>query len=362
MWGARLNNERRRGFGESPMKNILSIFRAIVLSLFVVCSAPAKSEAQSYGSVAEYWTFACTSGLNTNIFDVLNDIFAELGNIQGLTIDLDSILNFEFNPFEMQGCNLPNINFGGIPSIQVDGLFSCFGSLPNLSGLFGNMANCVSGVLGQFPSLANLLQGVDFSSVFNCMINVSTPNLPTLSVGDIIGGLLDKISAIMELLGSIEMQLPNLRKLVEWTLQICQTMQSGGAVGGAMAGASIASSSSMVNGVAQIGVTINPNAFGAGGPGSGTSGGQVAAAAKAPRGYLVISTKRKVRSSDIRGRKKKGVFLKMFPLKKVGPNRYSAVVKTKDLPAGATYNSTIYMHSARDGVVFVPGPLTKLKR
>lgn len=344
------------------MKNILSILRAIVFSLFVVCSAPAKSEAQSYGSVAEYWTFACTSGFNTNIFDVLNDIFAELGNIQGLTIDLDSILNFEFNPFEMQGCNLPNINFSGIPSIQVDGLFSCFGSLPNLSGLFGNMANCVSGVLGQFPSLANLLQGVDFSSVFNCMINVSTPNLPTLSVGDIIGGLLDRIGAIMELLGSIEMQLPNLRKLVEWTLQICQTMQSGGAVGGAMAGASIASSSSMgSNGVANIGVTINPNAFGTGGPGGGTSGAQVAAAKKAYRGYLVISTKKKVRYADIRGRKKKGVFLKMFPLKKVGPNRYSAVVKTRDLPAGATYNSTIYMHSGREGVAFVPGPL-KLKK
>jgi len=339
------------------MKNIFSFLRSLVLALCIVCTAPAKSEAQSYGSVAEYWTFACTSGFNTNFFDVLNDIFAELGNIQGLTIDLDSILNFEFNPFEMQGCNLPNINFGGIPNIQVDGLFSCFTSLPNLSGLFGNMANCVSGILGQFPSLANLLQGVDFGNVFNCMINVSTPNLPTLSVSDIIGGLLDKISAIMELLGSIEVQLPNLRKLVEWNLQICQTMQTGGAVGGAMAGAAIASSSSMgSNGVATIGVTVNPNALGTGGSGTGTSGAQIAAASRSPAGYVVFSTKKKIRYADVRtGKKKKRVFIKMYPLKRVGTNRYTASVNTKDLPAGATYNSTIYMHQGGQ-VIFVPGP------
>jgi hypothetical protein len=344
---------------------MFAFIRSLVLAVCILISAPAKSEAQSYGTVAEYWTFACTSGLNTNIFDVLNDIFVELGSIQGFVIDLDSILNFEFNPFEMQGCNLPNINFGGIELPAVNGLFSCFTALPNLSGMFSNMAGCVSGILGQFPSLSNLLAGVDFSSVFSCMINVQTPQLPTLSVPDIIGGLLGKIDTIMGLLGQIEFQLPNLRKLVDWSLQICETFQAGGGVGAAMAGASVASSSSMnSNGVANVGVTINPNALGSTGQTGGTSGAGLAAASTAKKtvAALIVSSKKKLRYRDLRtGRRIKGFYMEMFPLKRAGVNRYSAKVDTSKLPRGGTYYSTIYVQGVNK-VLMVPGPIQGLKR
>ncbi len=347
------------------MKNILSSLRALVLAICLVCTAPVKSEAQQYGSVAEYWTFACTSGLNTNLFDVLNDIFAELGSIQGFVIDLDSILNFEFNPFEIQGCGIPNINFSGIELPAVNGLFSCFTALPDLSGLFSNMAGCVSGILGSFPSLANLLAGVDFSSVFNCMINVSTPQLPTLAVPDIISGLLSKIQAIMELLGSIEVQLPNLRRLVEWNLQICETFQVGGGVGGAMAGASVASNSSTSsNGMANVGVTINPNALANAGAGSGLSGARVAAASPARKvtASLILSTKKKIRYKDLRtGRKKRDYYMTNVNLKQVGANRFSGKFDLKSLPKGATYYSTVYVQGLGK-IVMVPGPIQGVKR
>lgn len=309
--------------------------------------------AVEYGTMSQYWEYVCTVGVSTNFLDVIVRIIGLIEDLSERIFNLGAVLSVNFEVGDISACLPGNIQLPNLQLPGVEGLLGCFTALPDLSGIFGNMASCVGGVVATFPNLSGFLNSFDLSSLLSCLQTQLPQGSISVSIPDLLGNIIDLIDEIMDLLNSIRLTIPIINDIFRWQAVICDSLQiDGGAqTGFPMSGASYAMSSN----AAQGGVTVGFQ-FAAPPPAASAVGTMAAAAAnpqvKSVKSVAVIvSSKRKiVRLRGADGQTRQVRLMKSLALRPNGTSSFRGKIDYRrlKLPKGS-YRYT-YLATMQDGI------------
>jgi len=291
---------------------------------------------------------------STNFLDVIQNVIDAISNLSVSLGDLSNLLSVNFDIGDISQCVPTGLQLPNLQLPQFGGVLNCFQALPNLSGIFGSMASCVGNVMANFPSLSGFLSNLDLGNLMSCLQNQLPSGNISVNIPDLLGDIMGQIEAIQDSLSGVQFDLPRLRELLEWSAELCQSIQVGGGTGGGfpMSGASYATSSSTASGSTTVGFQFQA-------PPPPPAGARVAAAAIGGLGVksvsvTVTSRKKILTMMTASGDRKKVPLMKSLSLKRRGTQAFTGKIDYRKLklpPGSDTYAIMEMLNSGKPVMV-----------